>query len=49
MVLFAAGLSKLGLQKGETVALFSENSARWLIADQAVMMTGAADAVCAAA
>lgn len=27
------------------VALFSENSARWLIADQAIMTVGAADAV----
>ena len=27
------------------VALFSENSSRWLVADQAVMMVGAADAV----
>ncbi len=27
------------------VALFSENSSRWLVADQAVMTLGAADAV----
>ena len=27
------------------MALFSENSSRWLVADQAVMMVGAADAV----
>ena len=27
------------------VALFSENSSRWLVADQAVMTVGAADAV----
>ena len=31
------------------VALFSENSSRWLVADQAVMMAGAADAVRGAA
>ncbi len=27
------------------VALFSENSARWLVADQSIMYLGAADAV----
>lgn len=27
------------------VALFSENSSRWLVADQAIMLCGAADAV----
>jgi hypothetical protein len=27
------------------VSLFSENSSRWLVADQAIMMNGAADAV----
>lgn len=27
------------------VSLFSENSSRWLIADQAIMLCGAADAV----
>jgi len=27
------------------VALFSENSARWLVADQSIMSLGAADAV----
>ena len=31
------------------VALFSENSSRWLVADQAVMVAGAADAVRGAA
>ena len=31
------------------MALFSENSSRWLVADQAVMMAGAADAVRGAA
>ncbi len=42
---FGAGLAQLGLQRGDKVSLFSENSARWLIADQGVMMNGAADAV----
>lgn len=27
------------------VSLFSENSSRWLVADQAIMLCGAADAV----
>ena len=35
----------LSLRWHAQVALFSENSSRWLVADQAVMMVGAADAV----
>lgn len=42
---FAAGLHRLGVQKGDRVSLFAENSARWLIADQGVIACGAADAV----
>ncbi|PRW33092.1 long-chain-fatty-acid-- ligase [Chlorella sorokiniana] len=42
---FAAGLQSLGLSKGDKVSLFSENSGRWMVADQAVMKCGAADAV----
>lgn len=45
---FAAGLRAApgtGVQRGEKVALFSENSHRWLVADQAVMWNGAACAV----
>ena len=41
----AAGLFDLGLRCGEAVALLAENSPRWLVADQAVMRLGAADAV----
>jgi len=41
----AAALAQLGLQAGEVVALFAENGPRWLIADQAIMRCGAADAV----
>ena len=41
----AAGLASLGLRHGETLSLFSENSPRWLAADQAVMAAGAAAAV----
>lgn len=45
MQAFAAGLQSLGLHAGDRVSLFSENSSRWLVADQGVMMLGAADAV----
>ena len=41
----AAGFTALGVRPGEVVALFSENSPRWLVADQALMRLGAADAV----
>ena len=42
---FASGLAELGLSINDKVSLFSENSARWLVADQAVQACGAADAV----
>lgn len=45
MQAFAAGLQSLGLHAGDRVSLFSDNSSRWLVADQGVMMLGAADAV----
>ncbi|KGG12998.1 MULTISPECIES: AMP-binding protein [Prochlorococcus] len=35
----------LGLKEGDVVALFAENSPRWLIADQSLMRVGAANAV----
>ena len=35
----------LGLGRGDVVTLISENSPRWLIADQAIMRIGAIDAV----
>ncbi|MFZ9974626.1 MAG: AMP-binding protein, partial [Vulcanococcus sp.] len=35
----------LGVKPGDVVALFSENSPRWLVADQGLMRLGAADAV----
>ncbi|MFZ9148638.1 AMP-binding protein [Vulcanococcus sp.] len=41
----AAGFAALGVRPGEVVALFSENSPRWLVADQALMRLGAANAV----
>ena len=48
---FAAGLQALGIEPnpGEPipprVALFADNSPRWLIADQGIIMAGAANAV----
>ena len=34
MQMLASGLRRLGLRPGERVGLFSENSSRWLVADQ---------------
>lgn len=42
---FAAGLQALGVKAGERVSLISDNSPRWLIADQGIMTAGAVDAV----
>ncbi|GIL75149.1 hypothetical protein Vretimale_7829 [Volvox reticuliferus] len=42
---FAAGLQELGVTKHDKVALFSENSSRWLVADSAIMACGAAGVV----
>ncbi|MCP9891246.1 AMP-binding protein [Cyanobium sp. Aljojuca 7D2] len=41
----AAAFAGLGVGAGEVVALFAENSPRWLQADQGLMRAGAADAV----
>ncbi|RPG08170.1 MAG: long-chain fatty acid--CoA ligase, partial [Planctomycetaceae bacterium TMED241] len=41
----AAAFRAQGLEAGEVVALFAENSPRWLVADQGLMRAGAADAV----
>jgi long-chain acyl-CoA synthetase len=43
--LFATGLQSLGIQPHTGVALFADNSPRWLIADQGIMLTGAFNAV----
>jgi len=42
---FAAGLQCLGVKQSDKVSIFSENCSRWLIADQAILLTGAVDAV----
>lgn len=42
---FASGLQSLGVNKGDHICLFSENSSKWLIADQAIIMAGGVDAV----
>ena len=41
----AAAFAALGAGPGDVVALFAENSPRWLICDQGLMRAGAADAV----
>ena len=41
----AAAFQAHGVADGDVVALFSENSPRWLVADQGLMRAGAADAV----
>lgn len=42
---FASGLQVLGVQPGDRVGLISDNSPRWLIADQGIMMAGGVDVV----
>eukprot|EP00803_Ostreobium_quekettii_P002616 evm.model.scf_940.1 EVM.evm.TU.scf_940.1 scf_940:7095-14522(-) len=42
---FAAGLRSIGLAMGDKVSLISENSGRWIVADQGILMNGAIDAV----
>jgi long-chain acyl-CoA synthetase len=42
---FGAGLQALGVRPGDRIGLFSDNSPRWLIADQGIMNAGAIDAV----
>ena len=36
--LFATGLQSLGIQPNRAVALFADNSPRWLVADQGIMI-----------
>jgi long-chain acyl-CoA synthetase len=42
---FAAGLQALGVQVGDHLSLFADNSSRWLIADQGSMMAGVVNVV----
>ena len=42
---FACGLQASGVQPQAKVALFADNSPRWLIADQGIMTAGAVDVV----
>jgi long-chain acyl-CoA synthetase len=42
---FAAGLQAQGVSPASKVSLFADNSPRWLIADQGIMMAGAVDVV----
>lgn len=42
---FAEGLRAAGIQPNQTVALFADNSYRWLIADQGILAAGAVNAV----
>ena len=43
---FAAGLTLLGVRRGDRVGLISENWDRWLLADLAILACGAADVPC---
>jgi long-chain acyl-CoA synthetase len=42
---FAAGLQGWDVRVGDRIALFADNSARWLIADQGMMMAGVVNVV----
>ncbi|MBV8885148.1 MAG: long-chain fatty acid--CoA ligase [Chroococcidiopsidaceae cyanobacterium CP_BM_RX_35] len=42
---FAASLQLLGIQPDSRIALFADNSPRWMIADQGIMTSGAVDVV----
>ncbi len=42
---FASGLAQIGLKKGDHLGMFSENSANWLVADQAMLVSGIVNAV----
>ncbi|KAM0830111.1 hypothetical protein ACQ4PT_066436 [Festuca glaucescens] len=42
---FSHGLRAVGVAPGEKVALFADNSCRWLVADQGIMATGAINVV----
>lgn len=43
--LFARGLQSIGVKKGDTVGLFSENNGRWIVMDQSIVKCGAIGAI----
>ncbi|WCJ27625.1 Long-chain-fatty-acid--CoA ligase 1 [Euphorbia peplus] len=45
IVHFSEGLRVIGLKANEKLALFADNSCRWLVADQGIMATGAINVV----
>ncbi|XP_043710002.1 probable acyl-activating enzyme 16, chloroplastic [Telopea speciosissima] len=45
IVEFSEGLRVVGLKPDEKLALFADNSCRWLVADQGIMATGAINVV----
>ena len=42
---FASGLQAMGVKAGDRVGFVADDSPRWMIADQGIMMAGAVDAV----
>lgn len=42
---FGAGFQKLGIKKGSKIAMFAENSSKWMVIDQAIFACGAINAV----
>ncbi|XP_071719009.1 probable acyl-activating enzyme 16, chloroplastic [Rutidosis leptorrhynchoides] len=42
---FSEGLRVIGLEPSEKIALFADNSCRWIVADQGIMATGAINVV----
>ncbi|VVB01232.1 unnamed protein product [Arabis nemorensis] len=42
---FAEGLRAVGVKADEKIALFADNSCRWLVSDQGIMATGAVNVV----
>ncbi len=42
---FASTMQQLGVKPGDRISLFSDNSARWFIADQGIMTAGGVDVV----
>ncbi|KAF8119115.1 hypothetical protein N665_0001s0164 [Sinapis alba] len=42
---FAEGLRAVGVKADEKIALFADNSCRWLVSDQGIMSTGAVNVV----